>query len=155
MAHAYSHLFRIPTTGLRFFTVYGPWGWPDMAYFSFTKAILTGRPIDIYNHGRIQRDFTFVDDIAEGVTRCLDALPRPDPCWSGERPDPGTSTAPYRIYNIGTHQPVELLRRGLVPRLLRSAPAYGGPGLTRLGCTSDCARRQSRAGLFCEATTEP
>ncbi len=109
MAHTYSHLFRLPTTGLRFFTVYGPWGRPDMAMFLFTRAILEGRPIDVFNHGRMRRDFTYVDDIVEGVVRVLDRLPRPDPAWSGDRPDPGTSAAPYRVYNIGNNRPVELL----------------------------------------------
>jgi UDP-glucuronate 4-epimerase len=110
MAHSYSHLYRLPVTGLRFFTVYGPLGRPDMAYFSFTKAIFEGKPIDVYNHGKMKRDFTYIDDIAEGVVRSLDAIPRPNPCWNGEHPDPGTSSAPYRIYNIGNNDPVELLR---------------------------------------------
>ncbi len=109
MAHTYSHLYRLPTTGLRFFTVYGPWGRPDMALFMFTKAILAGQPIDVYNHGRMQRDFTYIDDIAEGVVRVADRVPEPNPGWSGDAPDPGTSLAPYKIYNIGNHQPVELL----------------------------------------------
>jgi UDP-glucuronate 4-epimerase len=109
MAHAYSHLFRLPTTGLRFFTVYGPWGRPDMAMFLFTKAILEDRPIDVFNHGKMRRDFTYIDDIVEGVVRVCDRIPQPDPNWSGEHPDPGTSKAPYRIYNIGNNQPVELL----------------------------------------------
>lgn len=110
MAHTYSHLFGIPTTGLRFFTVYGPWGRPDMAYFSFTKAILEGRPIDIFNHGRMQRDFTYIDDIIEGVVRVLDHIPCPDPLWNAGMPDPATSSAPYRLYNIGNNQPVDLYR---------------------------------------------
>lgn len=110
MAHTYAHLFDLPVTGLRFFTVYGPWGRPDMAYFSFTKAILEGRPIDVFNHGRMQRDFTYIDDIIEGVVRVMDHIPRPDPCWNAELPDPATSSAPYRVYNIGNHQPVELGR---------------------------------------------
>lgn len=109
MAHTYSSLYGLPTTGLRFFTVYGPWGRPDMALFLFTKAILEGRPIDVYNHGRMQRDFTFIDDIVEGVMRVMDRTPEPNPSWSGDRPDPGTSYAPYRIYNIGNNSPVELL----------------------------------------------
>lgn len=109
MAHTYSSLYGLPTTGLRFFTVYGPWGRPDMALFLFTKAILEGRPIDVYNHGKMQRDFTFVDDIVEGVMRVMDRTPEPNPSWSGDRPDPGTSYAPYRIYNIGNNSPVELL----------------------------------------------
>jgi UDP-glucuronate 4-epimerase len=109
MAHTYSHLFRLPTTGLRFFTVYGPWGRPDMALFTFTRAMLAGQPIDVYNQGRMQRDFTYIDDIAEGVIRVADRVPVPNPTWSGDTPDPGTSLAPYKIYNIGNHQPVELL----------------------------------------------
>jgi UDP-glucuronate 4-epimerase len=110
MAHAYSSLYGIPTTGLRFFTVYGPWGRPDMALFLFTEAILAGRPIDVFNEGKMRRDFTYVDDIAEGVVRLLDRIPEPDPEWSGAAPDPATSFAPYRIYNIGNNQPVELMR---------------------------------------------
>ncbi len=109
MAHTYSHLFRLPTTGLRFFTVYGPWGRPDMALFKFTQAMLAGQPIDVYNQGRMQRDFTYIDDIAEGVIRVADRVAVPNPAWSGDTPDPGTSLAPYKIYNIGNHQPVELL----------------------------------------------
>lgn len=110
MAHCYAHLYRIPCTGLRFFTVYGPWGRPDMALFIFTKAILEGKTIEVYNHGKMRRDFTYVDDIVEGVIRTLDHPARPNPAWSGDKPDPGTSSAPARIYNIGNHQPVELLR---------------------------------------------
>lgn len=109
MAHAYSTLYRLPTTGLRFFTVYGPWGRPDMAYFSFTKAILEGKPIDVFNNGKMQRDFTYIDDIIEGVVRICDKVPKPDPEWSSALPDPATSCAPYRIYNIGNNNPVELL----------------------------------------------
>ena len=109
MAHTYSHLYGIPTTGLRFFTVYGPWGRPDMALFLFTKAILEGRTIDVFNHGRMRRDFTYIDDIVEGVVRVLDRPAAPDADWSGDRPDPGTGRAPYRIYNIGNNQPVELM----------------------------------------------
>jgi len=110
MAHTYAHLYGIPCTGLRFFTVYGPWGRPDMALFLFTKAILAGKPIDVYNHGRMQRDFTYIDDIVEGVVRALDRPASPDPAWSGDAPNPATSSAPCRLYNIGNHQPVELLR---------------------------------------------
>jgi len=110
MAHSYSHLFNLPTTGLRFFTVYGPWGRPDMALFMFTKALLEGRPIDVFNHGKMQRDFTYIDDISEGVVRVLDRVAAPNPKWSGARPEACTSRAPYRIYNIGNNQPVELLR---------------------------------------------
>ncbi len=110
MAHSYASLYDLPSTGLRFFTVYGPWGRPDMAYFSFTKAILEGRTIDVYNYGRMQRDFTYIDDITEGVVRVLDRIPSPDASWTGDAPDPATSYAPYRIYNIGNNQPVELGR---------------------------------------------
>lgn len=110
MAHTYSHLYNLPTTGLRFFTVYGPWGRPDMALFTFTKLILSGKPIDVYNYGKMQRDFTYIDDIVEGVIRTLDKIPEPNPQWSGEHPDPSTSKAPYKIYNIGNNQPVELIR---------------------------------------------
>ena len=109
MAHTYSSLYGIPTTGLRFFTVYGPWGRPDMALFLFTKAILEGRPIDVFNHGKMKRDFTYVDDIVEGVVRVIGSTPKPDSSWSGAEPDPGTSFAPYKIYNIGNNQPVELM----------------------------------------------
>ena len=109
MAHCYAHLYRIPCTGLRFFTVYGPWGRPDMALFIFTKAILEGKPIDVFNHGKMKRDFTYVDDIVEGIIRTLDHPATPNPAWTGEHPDPGTSSAPARVYNIGNHQPVELL----------------------------------------------
>jgi len=110
MAHSYSHLFRLPTTGLRFFTVYGPWGRPDMALFLFTRAILEGRPIDVFNYGHHQRDFTFVDDIAAGVVGSLDRIAEPNPDWDSAAPDPATSSAPYRIYNIGNNQPVPLMR---------------------------------------------
>ncbi len=110
MAHTYSHLFGLPTTGLRFFSVYGPWGRPDMALFIFTKAILDGTPIDVYNCGKMKRDFTYVDDIVEGVVRVLDRNATPNPLWEAANPDPGTSNAPYRIYNIGNHSPVELMR---------------------------------------------
>ena len=110
MAHTYSHLFGLRTTGLRFFTVYGPWGRPDMALFLFTKAILEDRPIDVFNHGKMKRDFTYIDDIVEGVYRVIHKLPEPDPDWSGDDPDPCTSYAPYRIYNIGNNQQVELMR---------------------------------------------
>jgi UDP-glucuronate 4-epimerase len=110
MAHTYSHLYRLPTTGLRFFTVYGPWGRPDMALFKFTRAILAGVPIEVYNHGQMRRDFTYIDDIVEGVIRVADRTPEPNAGWSGDAPDPGTSSAPYKIYNIGNNQPVELLQ---------------------------------------------
>ena len=110
MAHTYSHLFGLPTTGLRFFTVYGPWGRPDMALFLFTKKILAGEPIDVFNNGHHTRDFTYVDDIVEGVIRTLDRVPTADPAHDPMNPTPATSSAPYRVYNIGNHQPVELLR---------------------------------------------
>ena len=109
MAHTYSHLYGLPTTGLRFFTVYGPWGRPDMALYLFTRAILAGRPIDVFNQGRMRRDFTYIDDIVEGITRLIDHLPQPNAQWSGDHPDPGTSRAPYKLYNIGNHRPVELM----------------------------------------------
>jgi len=109
MAHTYSHLYKLPTTGLRFFTVYGPWGRPDMALFIFAKAIASGAPIDVFNEGRMRRDFTYVDDIVEGVVRVTDRIPTGDPEWSGARPDPGGSRAPYKIYNIGNNNPVELM----------------------------------------------
>jgi len=109
MAHTYAHLYRLPVTGLRFFTVYGPWGRPDMALFLFTKAILEGRPIDVFNYGKMRRDFTYIDDIVEGVMRTLDNTARPNPQWNGDQPDPGTSNAPYRLYNIGNNNPVELM----------------------------------------------
>ena len=109
MAHAYSHLYRLPTTGLRFFTVYGPWGRPDMALFLFTKAILEGRPIDVFNHGRMQRDFTYVDDIVAAVVRVCDRPPSADETFDATQPDPATSNAPYRVFNIGNHQPVPLM----------------------------------------------
>jgi UDP-glucuronate 4-epimerase len=110
LAHAYSHLFRLPTTGLRFFTVYGPWGRPDMALFVFTRAILAGKPIQIFNHGRMERDFTYIDDIVDGVFRLTDRLPQPDANWNSDAPDPGRSAAPYRLYNIGNSKPVPLMQ---------------------------------------------
>ncbi len=110
MAHTYSSLYGLPTTGLRFFTVYGPWGRPDMALFSFTRNILEGKPIDVFNYGNHRRDFTYVDDIVEGVVRAMEKVAAPDPKWSGEHPDPGTSRAPYRLYNIGNNTPVELMK---------------------------------------------
>lgn len=109
MAHTYSHLYGLPTTGLRFFTVYGPWGRPDMALFLFTKAILDGKPIDVFNHGKMRRDFTYIDDIVEGVIRTSDHTAQPNPAWNSDHPDPATSKAPYRIYNIGNNNPVELM----------------------------------------------
>jgi UDP-glucuronate 4-epimerase len=110
MAHTFASLHGLPSTGLRFFTVYGPFGRPDMALFTFVRNILEGKPIDVYNYGNHRRDFTYVDDIVEGVVRASDRIAQPDPKWSGEHPDPGTSRAPYRLYNIGNNQPVELMR---------------------------------------------
>jgi len=109
MAHTYAALYGLPTTGLRFFTVYGPWGRPDMALFLFTKAILEDQPIDVYNHGKMQRDFTYIDDIVEGVVRVMARIPAANPAWRSDQPDPATSFAPYQVYNIGNNQPVELL----------------------------------------------
>ncbi|HEY0981414.1 NAD-dependent epimerase [Schlesneria sp.] len=109
MAHTYSHLYQLPTTGLRFFTVYGPWGRPDMALWLFTKAILAREPIDVFNNGKMRRDFTYIDDIVQGIIRVTDRIPTGNPEWSGAHPDPATSRAPYRIYNIGNNQPVELM----------------------------------------------
>jgi UDP-glucuronate 4-epimerase len=109
IAHSYSHLFGLPTTGLRFFTVYGPWGRPDMALFLFTKAILEGKPIDVFNHGKMARDFTYIDDIVQGVIRTMDKPAEPDPDWDGYNPNPGTSSAPWRVYNIGNNKPTDLM----------------------------------------------
>jgi UDP-glucuronate 4-epimerase len=109
MAHCYAHLYGFAATGLRFFTVYGPWGRPDMALFLFTKAILAGKPIEVFNYGKMRRDFTYIDDIVEGVIRTLDRPAEPNPQWSGDRPDPSTSWAPHRVYNIGNHNPVDLM----------------------------------------------
>jgi UDP-glucuronate 4-epimerase len=108
-AHTYSHLYGLPTTGLRFFTVYGPWGRPDMAYFLFTRAIVAGEPIQVFNNGDMERDFTYIDDIVEGVFRIAERIPAPNPDWDGNDPDPGTSRAPYRLYNIGNNNPVKLM----------------------------------------------
>ena len=110
MAHSYSWLFKLPTTGLRFFTVYGPWGRPDMALFLFAKAIIEGRPIEVFNHGHHTRDFTYVEDIVEGIVRVTDRVPKPDPAWESANPDPASSSAPYRLYNIGSNRPIQLLR---------------------------------------------
>ena len=109
MAHTYSHLFGLPTTGLRFFTVYGPWGRPDMALFLFTKAILEGKPIDVFNHGKMKRDFTYVDDIVQGVIKTLDHTAEPDAAYNADQPNPSTSNVPYRVFNIGNNNPVELM----------------------------------------------
>ncbi len=110
MAHTYAHLYSLPCTGLRFFTVYGPWGRPDMAYFSFTEAITEGKPIDVFNYGKMKRDFTYIDDIIEGVVRVVDRIPQPNPDWDRKNPDPGSSYAPYKLYNIGNNNPVELAK---------------------------------------------
>ncbi len=110
MAHTYASLYKIPCTGLRFFTVYGPWGRPDMALFLFTKAILENKPIDVFNYGKMQRDFTYIDDIVEGVVRVMEKIPEPNPDWNGDNPDTATSYAPYKLYNIGNNNPVELMR---------------------------------------------
>ena len=118
MAHAYSHLFALPATGLRFFTVYGPWGRPDMAMWIFAKAIMAGEPIKLFNHGNMRRDFTYVDDVVESVVRLVERAPSGNPKWSSEVPDPGSSSAPWRVYNIGNNNPVELLE---VVRLLEEA----------------------------------
>ena len=115
MAHAYSHLFALPATGLRFFTVYGPWGRPDMAMWIFAKAIMTGKPIKLFNHGNMRRDFTYIDDVVEAIVRLIDSAPAGNPNWSGENPDPGSSTASWRVYNIGNNNPIELVE---VVRLL-------------------------------------
>jgi UDP-glucuronate 4-epimerase len=110
MAHTYASLYKIPCTGLRFFTVYGPWGRPDMALFLFTKAILENKPIDVFNYGKMQRDFTYIDDIVEGVVRVMEKIPEPNPYWNGDNPDTATSYAPYKLYNIGNNNPVELMK---------------------------------------------
>ncbi len=133
MAHTYSHLYHLPTTGLRFFTVYGPWGRPDMAYFKFTEAILAGRPIKVFNRGELWRDFTFIDDIVEGVVRLLEHIPQPDPLWDPAAPNPATSSAPYRVFNIGNNKPVKLtefiatLERALgISAILELCPMQAG-----------------------------
>jgi UDP-glucuronate 4-epimerase len=128
MAHTYSHLYRIPTTGLRFFTVYGPWGRPDMALFKFTRAILADEPIPVFNYGKHRRDFTYIDDIVEGVIRVLDRLPECNPDWSGDAPDAATSQAPYRLYNIGNNNPVELMEY--------------------IGCLEDCLGKKAEMELL-------
>ena len=126
MAHTYAHLFGIPVTGLRFFTVYGPWGRPDMALFKFTRGILAGEKIPVYNEGRMVRDFTYIDDIVEGLVRVLDCPARPNPDWSGDSPDPASSAAPYRIYNIGNSRPVELMHYiGVIERCLGAKARLG------------------------------
>jgi len=109
MAHSYSHLYGLPTTGLRLFTVYGPWGRPDMAVFLFTKAILAGKPVELFNFGQMKRDFTYIDDVVEGITRISDCIPKPNPDWDSDRPDPASSQAPYRLYNLGSHSPIDII----------------------------------------------
>ena len=147
MAHSYSHLYRLPTTGLRFFTVYGPWGRPDMAYFLFTKSIIDGRPIDVYNEGKMRRDFTYIDDIIEALVRVIARPASPNPLWNGAVPDSATSSAPYHLYNIGNHTSVELLRfievietclgKKAIKRML---PAQPGDVQTTAADVSDLAR---------------
>jgi UDP-glucuronate 4-epimerase len=147
MAHSYSHLYGIPTTGLRFFTVYGPWGRPDMAYFLFTRSIVEGKPIDVYNEGRMMRDFTYIDDVVEGVVRVLDRPATANPGWRGDDPDSASSSAPYRLYNMGNHTPVELnhfieiveacLGKKAVKRLL---PAQPGDVISTAADVDDLAR---------------
>jgi UDP-glucuronate 4-epimerase len=127
MAHAYSHLYRLPATGLRFFTVYGPWGRPDMAMFIFAKAIVGGTPIKLFNHGNMRRDFTYIDDVSEAIVRLMDRPPRGSPNWSGDRPDPASSAAPWKIYNIGNNNPEELLH---VVSLLESE--FGRPAIREM-----------------------
>jgi UDP-glucuronate 4-epimerase len=147
MAHSYSHLFGLPTTGLRLFTVYGPWGRPDMALFAFTRAILAGKPIEIYGDGRMRRDYTYVDDVIEGITRLLWKPASPDPEWSGAKPDPASSSAPYRLYNIGNRSTIEVLRLievledCLGKKALRSfSPALGCEVSAAVADTSDLER---------------
>ncbi len=147
LAHSYSHLYALPVTGLRFFTVYGPWGRPDMALWKFTEAIAAGRPIDVYNHGQMRRDFTYVDDVVEGICRVIDLPAGPNPEWSAQLPDPATSNAPFRVYNIGNHEPVELealitlLERAIgKPAIRRQLPMQPGDVLATFADTSDLQR---------------
>lgn len=147
MAHAYAHLYQLPATGLRFFTVYGPWGRPDMALFLFTKAILNGEPIEVFNEGRMQRDFTYIDDIIEGIVRTIGQIPQPNPEWDSHHPDPASSSAPFRLYNLGNHQPVELLSliRILESKLRKKAklnlmPLQPGDVLTTYANVDDLVR---------------
>ncbi len=147
MAHAYAHLYQLPATGLRFFTVYGPWGRPDMALFLFTKAILNGEPIAVFNEGRMQRDFTYIDDIIEGIARTIGRIPQPNPKWDSDHPDPASSSAPFRLYNLGNQQPVELLSliRILESKLGKKAklnlmPLQPGDVLTTYADIDDLAR---------------
>ncbi len=147
MAHTYSHIFRLPTTGLRFFTVYGPWGRPDMAAYLFTKAILNGEPINVFNNGKMRRDFTYVEDVAEAVVRAMDVIPEPNPDWNSDEPDPATSNAPFRIYNVGNSEPVELdhfitTLEGLLDRtaVRNNLPLQPGDVLSTSSDTSDLER---------------
>lgn len=147
MAHAYSHLFGIPSTGLRFFTVYGPWGRPDMAYFRFTRSIAEGNPIDVYNNGRMLRDFTFIDDAVEGIVRVLDRPAAPDPSWRSDEPDCASSSAPYRLYNVGSHSPValdhfiEIIEASLGKKATRRLlPAQPGDVISTAADIGDTAR---------------
>lgn len=147
MAHSYSHLFHLPATALRFFTVYGPWGRPDMAMWLFADAIVTGRPVKLFNHGRMRRDFTYVDDVVEAIVRLIGHTPRSDPNWTGDKPDPASSAAPWRVYNIGNHSPIELLE---IVRLLEEAigtkarceflPMQPGEALATYADVDDLAR---------------
>ena len=154
MAHTYAHLYGLPVTGLRFFTVYGPWGRPDMSVFIFTQKILNGDPIDVFNHGNHSRDFTYIDDIVQAVVRSCDRVAAPNPAWSGADPDPGTSAAPYRLYNIGNHSPVALMdfigcieRAVGKPAIKNFLPMQAGDVLTTFADISD-----SRADFGFEPT---
>jgi UDP-glucuronate 4-epimerase len=148
MAHAYAHLFALPATGLRFFTVYGPWGRPDMAVWSFTAAIVEGRSIRLFNDGRMRRDFTYIDDVVEAVVRVIDLPPRGDPAWSGDAPDPSSSRAPWRVYNIGNSQPIEVTE---LVRLLERA--LGKPALRELAPMQPGDVRETRADVADLAAT--
>ena len=162
MAHSYSYLFGLPTTGLRLFTVYGPWGRPDMVLFKFTKAILEGRPIDVFNNGHMKRDFTFVDDVVESVVRIMDVIPKPDSSWSSSSPDPSSSLAPFRLYNVGNSEPVELLevislleealgkkaRRNLLPMQPGDVPATYADVQSLAQVTGFSPRTSMREGIL-------
>ena len=143
MAHTYASLYKLACTGLRFFTVYGPWGRPDMALFLFTRAILEGKPIDVFNYGKMQRDFTYIDDIIEGVVRVLEKIPEPDPDWNGRQPDAATSYAPYRLYNIGNNHPVELM---YFIEVLETMPGEKGPKKPHADSTRRCPGHLCRCG---------
>ena len=150
MAHTYSHLYGLPTTGLRFFTVYGPWGRPDMALFLFTRKILAGEPIEVFNHGKHTRDFTYIDDIVEGVIRTLDRVPAADPAFDPLHPTPASSSAPYRIYNIGNHQPVELVR---YIEVLEAEARAQAPRRSCCRCSRATCRTPTPTSRSCSATT--